>query len=234
MDLVLITIYVITASVFSFSHTCDGLGWRNAILFLILSVGVTALLEGIAVATGLLFGSYSYGNFLGLNIFGIVPVLVPLTWFMMLYPSLVIALRIVPHNRGSRTRYFLLASGTGAIVMVAWDLVLDPLMVAHGYWTWSKSGPYFGIPVSNFIGWWVTSFVILLVFLALARIPESSLGRLRGRFGVLPVITYGATGLISVVTAWDLGLVGPSIVATFAMLPWMLSGYWGREYDVGQ
>jgi putative membrane protein len=152
---------------------------------------------------------------------------------MMLYPSLSIALRVVPRQSGGRTRYYLLTAGIGAIVMVAWDLVLDPLMVAHGYWTWSEVGPYFGIPFSNFIGWWVTSFIILLAFLTLARIPSSSMERLRGRFGGLPVISYGVTGLISVVVALDIGLIGPSLAAVFGMLPWFVSGYWGRAQALG-
>lgn len=233
MDPVLIYIYAITASAFAFTHACDWLGWRSALLFICLALGITALFESIAVATGLLFGSYSYGDTLGLDIFGFVPLLVPITWFMMLYPSLSIALRVVPRQSGGRTRYYLLTAGIGAFVMVAWDLVLDPLMVAHGYWTWSEVGLYFGIPVSNYIGWWVTSFIILLAFLTLARIPSSSMERLRGRFGSLPVISYGVTGLISVVVALDIGLIGPSLAAVFGILPWFVSGYWGRAQALG-
>lgn len=233
MDPVLIYIYAITASVFGFSHACDWLGWRRALLFMILSLGITAVIESIAVATGVIFGSYSYGDALGLDIFGVVPLLVPLTWFMMLYPSLIIALRVVPGQPAGRFRYFLTTAAIGSIAMVSWDLVLDPLMVSHGYWTWVENGLYYGIPLINFIGWWVTSFFILLVFLILGRMPTSTPDRLHGRFGRLPVISYAVTGLISVVVALDAGLVGPSIAAAFAMLPWIVSGYRGRVQELG-
>jgi putative membrane protein len=57
----------------------------------------------------------------------------------------------------------------GAWFLTVWDLVLDPAM-AHAslrvqFWVWEETGPYFGMPVKNFIGWSVTG----LVFMALSR-----------------------------------------------------------------
>ena len=36
--------------------------------------------------------------------------------------------------------------------MVVCDLVLDPAAVRLGFWAWYDPGPYFGVPVINFLG----------------------------------------------------------------------------------
>jgi putative membrane protein len=45
--------------------------------------------------------------------------------------------------------------------MVAWDLSMDPVWstVMHS-WIWLQGGAYFGVPVSNFLGWYLTVYVI--------------------------------------------------------------------------
>jgi putative membrane protein len=53
--------------------------------------------------------------------------------------------------------------GFSALAMTAWDLALDPQMVAWGFWIWAEPGGYFGIPWSNFIGWVLTTALITVV-----------------------------------------------------------------------
>ena len=50
--------------------------------------------------------------------------------------------------------------------MTSIDLLIDPLAAnALGYWKWESGGPFYGIPWSNFLGW----FVVSLILFALAR-----------------------------------------------------------------
>jgi len=43
-----------------------------------------------------------------------------------------------------------------AVVAVAFDLFIDPVAVAAGYWVWLKEANiYYGIPLLNFVGWFV-------------------------------------------------------------------------------
>jgi putative membrane protein len=52
--------------------------------------------------------------------------------------------------------------------MTAIDLVIDPLAVTTlNYWSWEGTGPYYGIPWSNFAGW----FVVSLALFAIPRRP---------------------------------------------------------------
>jgi len=125
---------------------------RVGILVLVL----TWAAEFASLKTGVPFGRYHYTPLLQPQLGG-VPLLVPLAWLMMLPPAWAIASRIVtPHRRLA----FATASG---LAFTAWDLFLDPQMVANGLWAWDQPGQYFGIPLSNFLGWWLVSMLITLL-----------------------------------------------------------------------
>ena len=125
---------------------------RVGILVLVL----TWAAEYLGVKTGIPFGRYQYTPLLQPQ-FGGVPLLVPLAWLMMLPPAWAIVSRIVsPRKR----LFFAAASG---LAFTAWDLFLDPQMVANGLWAWDQPGQYFGIPLSNFLGWWLVSTLITLL-----------------------------------------------------------------------
>jgi putative membrane protein len=47
-----------------------------------------------------------------------------------------------------------------AFAFTAWDLFLDPQMVARGLWVWQQPGEYFGIPLVNFGGWLLASGLV--------------------------------------------------------------------------
>jgi uncharacterized membrane protein len=83
---------VLTAvlALFSLSHSWYSLGGRATAVFFALSAAVSWAYEQAGVATGLIFGAYHYTDYLGGKL-GDVPLLIPLAWFMMIYPSYVIA-----------------------------------------------------------------------------------------------------------------------------------------------
>jgi uncharacterized membrane protein len=76
---------------------------------------------------------------------GLVPCIIPIVWFMMSYPSFVIADRLVPSG-WKRWQRLLSVAAVGGLVMTAWDLVMDPFMVAGGNWVWDRNEAYFVIP----------------------------------------------------------------------------------------
>lgn len=58
---------------------------------------------------------------------------------------------------------------TGAIAVLV-DLFIDPLAVAIGYWIWFVEGSiYYGIPLLNFVGWFVLMFLAPLAWILIAR-----------------------------------------------------------------
>lgn len=56
------------------------------------------------------------------------------------------------------------------IIAVLVDLFIDPVAVAAGYWLWLKQGTvYFGIPLLNFVGWFVLMSLAPLAWIWIAR-----------------------------------------------------------------
>jgi putative membrane protein len=206
------------AFIFGLLHASQRLGWRRAFM-LVAVVFLTGLgFESFGVATGLLYGGYHYSDLLGAKFLDLVPYLIPIAWFMMIYPSFVMAERIAGRINRAWLR-LLLVAGAGGVIMTAWDLGMDPLMVRGGNWVWDTPGAYFGIPVQNFLGWWLTTFFALLIYQLLAgrranpsryEIPDSWV-----------VWLYAITGLSTVIVDAILGLPGPALVGLFAMLPWV-------------
>ena len=78
---------------------------------------------------------YNYTDLLGPKFLGLVPYLIPVAWFMMSYPSFVIADRLVPSD-WKRWQRLLSVAAVSGLVMTAWDRIMDPVMVASGNWVW--------------------------------------------------------------------------------------------------
>ncbi|GAB1645981.1 carotenoid biosynthesis protein [Krasilnikovia sp. MM14-A1259] len=137
------------------------------------ALAATAILGGFAVealgvASGFPFGAYDYSGRLGPRLLG-VPLVIPLAWTWMAWPAWLAALRLV-RRRVAR----IVVAGAG---LAAWDLFLDPQMVAEGYWAWRSPIPALpgvpGVPVGNYLGW--LGFALLLVaVLAVAAGPAAS------------------------------------------------------------
>jgi uncharacterized membrane protein len=144
-------------------HALVHRGARWAFGLLIVTAGGGLAAEAVGVRTGLPFGDYSYARTLGPQLLG-VPVVVPLAWTMMAYPVLLAAQRL---TRG-RARW--VAPLVGAFGLAAWDVFLDPQMVADGHWRWADPTPALpgvpGIPLTNFAGWLVIGALMMAVLTA--------------------------------------------------------------------
>jgi uncharacterized membrane protein len=117
----------------------------------------TTLIEHVGTSTGFPFGSYAYSGMLRPTVVG-VPVAVPLAWFAMAVPAREAARSALGSRSTVASRIAL-----GAVALTAWDLFLDPQMVAEGYWRWARAGRYRGIPISNFAGWLLTAAGVMAV-----------------------------------------------------------------------
>ena len=66
---------------------------------------------------------------------------------------------------------------TGGIAVV-FDLFVDPVAVAAGYWIWFVEGTvYYGIPLLNFVGWFVLMFLAPLAWILIAQRRQAHPGR---------------------------------------------------------
>lgn len=126
-------------------------GWRRTAGAALTVAAVGWLAEAVGTATGLPFGVYDYTGRLQPQV-AHVPLLIPLAWLMMLPPAWAVAYGLA----GGRWGGFQFIAWSG-LALTAWDLFLDPQMVAWGFWEWAEPGGYFGIPWLNFGGWWLTA-----------------------------------------------------------------------------
>ncbi|GAB4411919.1 MAG: carotenoid biosynthesis protein [Anaerolineae bacterium] len=174
-------------------------GWRVTLRTALLVMGLAWLIEFTGSTTGYPFGAYHYTDLMQPQIGG-VPLLIPLAWLMMLPPAWAVARRIAgPHSR-------LAFIAWSALTMTAWDLFLDPQMVAWGLWSWAQPGGYFDIPWINFLGWLLASALITAVV----------------RPGPLPtrplMLIYAITWLLeSLGLFFFWGLPGPALVGFAGM-----------------
>ena len=125
---------------------------RGDFLRLVAVAGFGLLVELCGVYYGLPFGRYAYTGVLQPVVYG-VPVVMAFAWMTLI---------AYLQQAGSRLS---LPPFTGALVLSAWmtaiDLVIDPLAANQlGYWRWVERGCYYGIPLSNFAGWFVASLSI--------------------------------------------------------------------------
>ncbi|MEU8214314.1 carotenoid biosynthesis protein [Micromonospora taraxaci] len=167
---------VVLGWLLSVGHALLSRGPRVAAALVAVATGGGFAIEAIGVATGVPFGSYDYSGELGPKLAG-VPLIIPLAWTWMAWPAWLAAVRLT--SGGSATAGGGSATAGGAstvgrwagrialatVGLAAWDLFLDPQMVAEGYWVWRDATPALpglpGIPVSNYLGWLL--FAVLMM-----------------------------------------------------------------------
>jgi putative membrane protein len=82
--------------------------------------------------------------------------------------------------------------------MTASDLVVDPILSGPTFraWVWETAGPYYGVPVQNYLGWIVTAFTVYLLYRSVERraLPQPGGPRSLGPHGI-PVFADAARRL---------------------------------------
>lgn len=215
---------------FSIFHAAYVLGWRHTLLFFGITVAVSWSYEHVGVETGLIYGAYHYTDALGLKL-GHVPIIIPIAWFMMIYPSYIIA-NLIGSGRQMMTRdkknnnnnpiplvQILWLSFLSAVIMTAWDLVVDPYLSGptERAWIWEDGGQYFGVPLHNFGGWLLTTFTIYFIFRLLSERKfqmHTSRRPLTTSIILLPLISYGATMIANIIPGEppELRIIGPIVM----------------------
>ena len=107
--------------------------------------------EAVGVRSGVPFGEYVYTGALQPQLLG-VPVVMGLAWMSLV--------AFASDFTGRLRLPAWPAAAVAALLTTACDLVIDPLAANQfGYWTWARAGIYYGIPFTNFVGWFVTSLI---------------------------------------------------------------------------
>ena len=202
----------------SVAHLGETRGLARALLMAGIAFTITMGFELLGVATGVIFGAYSYSDQLGPKVLGLVPVLIPIAWLMMLYPAYETARLLLPDLPKLLT--LPIRAVVAAAAMTAWDLSLDPRMVHDGNWTWHNggAGSYFGIPLSNYLGWLLTTLLVFLLYRLYEHWRTPPLQpALRASFPILPVLAYAVTMLANVGALAFTGQPAVAMIGLFSM-----------------
>jgi uncharacterized membrane protein len=184
---------------FLFVHGSLNYRFRDMLVFAAITLVVSNIFENLSILTGFPFGHYYYTDALGPKLF-LVPILIGPAYLGTGYLAWTLA-RIFLGGAEKRLsgRQVWAVPVLASFLMVAWDLSFDPITstIEHS-WIWQQGGNYFGVPFSNYLGWFLTVFVFYQLFaLYLRGQPDASTAaRPRSsRYWLLAVLFYGAIAL---------------------------------------
>jgi len=148
------------------AHAIVTYGWKDALVFLVLCLVISFTIENIGATTGFPFGAYHFVVGAGLPHIGVIPIIVGPLWFGMGYFSLMVAETLLGDiDQRSWLRMIGLPI-VAAFVMTQWDLVMDPPeSTISKVWLWHNGGADFGVPLSNYLGWLLTSWLFYTAFI---------------------------------------------------------------------
>lgn len=110
------------------------------------------LIEVVGVSTGAVFGTYTYGNTLGVKL-AEVPLLIGVNWVILVFSVGAVLKKHFKHLRN-------LKSLIGAAILVFIDFLIEPVAVRFDYWSWMDSF----VPLQNYVAWFFVCFVLLRVY----------------------------------------------------------------------
>jgi putative membrane protein len=111
----------------------------------------TFCIEALGVYTGEIFGSYHYGDTLGIKVFA-VPLVIGFNWVLVVLGAISIAQKFVRHT-------ILIVVLAGALTVV-FDIPLEIVAVNLDYWHWQLSS----VPIQNYVAWFLVAVIVAFVF----------------------------------------------------------------------
>jgi putative membrane protein len=195
---------IIPVALFALIHGAALYRLRGILAFAFISVVIGNLVENFGVMTGFPFGRYYFTSGMGPK-FLLVPILMGPAYLGMGYVAWTLARLILETDAaqdilaGSRVVMLPLAA---SFLMVGWDLTMDPALSTIGhYWIWLRGGPYFGVPVSNFVGWYLTNYIIYQFFALYLRQRWLDSGAMPAGYWRPAVILYAIAAAGAIVRA---------------------------------
>ncbi|MGM0845753.1 MAG: carotenoid biosynthesis protein [Bacillota bacterium] len=163
-------VFLILAGLVGSVYFFTAYGKSTGAFFTIVIFSISMLAEGLGVHFGFLFGSYNYTSDFGWQLWG-VPIAIGFAWLLVISTSHVIAgLLTSIFSRRKSAGQFILYLLIGTIFTVGMDLIIDPVAFrVKQYWIWDEGlAFYYGIPLQNFIGWFLLAlFFHLIIYIVL-------------------------------------------------------------------
>ncbi|WP_341878374.1 carotenoid biosynthesis protein (plasmid) [Bradyrhizobium ottawaense] len=192
-------------------HASFDYGPRRALVLFVACNAIAFAMENLSTATGFPFGVYHFEVGPNLSHVGLIPIIVGPLWFGAGYFSWVVASVLLDGADRQLHRPFNLIAlpVVAAFVMTQWDLVMDaPNATIAKVWIWHDGGGVFGVPLSNYLGWLLTSWLIFYAFaLYLRRSCLQPYPRMSPKLPAIGILFYVSAGLTHIVP-WIIGQTG--------------------------
>lgn len=117
---------------------------RRLLVWVVPLYAATFAAEAVGVATGAVFGDYSYGPTLGLKALD-VPLVIGFNWVLVVLGATVIARMYL------RPRWQVVLAA--AALTTAFDVAMEPVAMALDYWDWAVGH----VPLQNYVAWFAIS-----------------------------------------------------------------------------
>ncbi len=181
-SLLLTIVQLILMVAFALLHGAERYGAKGILVFAAICLVVSNCVENIGVATGFPFGAYYYTDALGPKLL-YVPLLIGPAYLSVGYMAWVLATILVGDvKRGADDFNTFATPFIGAFVMVLWDLALDPgAATVERRWIWEHGGGYFGVPLTNYLGWFLTVYLFMQLFALYLRARSEASGAAESR-----------------------------------------------------
>jgi uncharacterized membrane protein len=189
-----VVLHVLPPMLFALLHGRMLWSWRGILAFFAICSVVSGTVEKIGITTGFPFGHYYFTDAMGPKISG-VPIFLGLAYLGMGYLSWVIASLILGWEQRDFTGWRVVAlPAFAALVMTSWDFCMDPVWsTIVRAWIWTDGGSYFGVPISNFAGWYGNVFVIYLLFAFYLRGHAPSTNAAPAKFWKVALLFYAVS-----------------------------------------
>ena len=187
---------LLTVLIFAVVHGLMRYGWKALLFFFVIVEIISNAIENLSIATGMPFGHYHYAP--GVPFIFQVPFTIGLAYFAYGYLAWMVATIILDKaDERFQSAYAVVLPLTAAFIMVMWDVVMDPVSstIRH-YWIWENGGGFNGVPLTNYLGWFITVYLFYQVFALYVRRKSNVVQkRFSSRlFWATPVVIYFVTG----------------------------------------
>jgi putative membrane protein len=221
------SIYAFVVFVIAGLHGRERYGLKNMAIFFLVTWAVSLFFEALSINTGLPFGLHYHYTVQSLSLFG-VPSVIIFAYFGTGYFSWMLSHVFTgQYSKKLEGKWIFVVPFIAAFMLVMWDLGLDPILsTVLSLWVWESPGPYFGVPVLNFVGWFVIGFIFYQLFaLYLSkydRIKPQKVKTLASKpYWLEAAIVYGLIGFSIIVTPiaiYNDITVSMALVTVFTMI----------------
>ena len=233
---------ILVPMAFALLHGARRYGIAGILWFTVLCLGISNVMENMGVLTGFPFGPYHYTDVLGPKLF-LVPLLIGPGYLGTGYVSWVLADILLGAGNRRDALATIATPLLATFIMVGWDACLDPGSATIAkIWIWHTGGGYFGVPLTNYLGWFLTVFLFMQAFALYLRarsapllaVPDShwfqaaafflvmALDFPAGYLGITSSAVTDATGKV-----WQTGDIveTSAIVSLFTMMPFAVASF---------